>query len=419
MIARPAPLASRRFWLRLGLIVAAGVAIRVFYTVFVAPWPPKGLTDEFFYSNVAQFVAQGRGFIEPGAAFAGRSVATAGHPPLYVVVLAGLAKLGGTGATVQRLAGSVFGAGTITVLGVIGRRTAGNRAGLLTAGVAAAYPILVGADGALMSESLFGLLIACSLLTAYRLWESPDALRAATFGAVVGLAALTRGEAVLLLGLVLIPLVRRPRGGRSAVIAVLVLIAVLTPWTVRNWIVLDSFVPIATNGATLIAGANCQSVYYGSGIGSWNPTCIKPYPGNEATQAAKRQSEGLRYAEHHLARLPLVAAARLARVWSLYAPGTTPMGRSASVQEIGVAMYFLLLPLGLFGFLTLRRRRYPTWILMTPFILVSAVALLTAGDVRFREPADVALVVLAGIALDELWNRVEANSRLRAVTAAS
>jgi hypothetical protein len=68
---------------------------------------------------------------------------------------------------------------------------------LMQSVVPAVYPILIGADGALMSESLFGLLMALALLTAYRLWESPGPLRAVLFGAVVGLAALTRGEAVL------------------------------------------------------------------------------------------------------------------------------------------------------------------------------------------------------------------------------
>src|SRR5437868_10550165 len=62
------------------------------------------------------------------------------YTTLFRSVLAGLAKLGGTGDTVPRLAGSVFGAGTITVLGVLGRRIAGGRAGLLAAGVAAVYP---------------------------------------------------------------------------------------------------------------------------------------------------------------------------------------------------------------------------------------------------------------------------------------
>ena len=38
-------------------------------------------------------------------------------------------------------------------------------------------------------------------------------------------------------------------------------------------------------------------------------------------------------------------------------------------------------------------------------MIVSLTALLTYGNLRFREPADVAVVVLAGVGLDALWRR--------------
>ena len=82
-------------------------------------------------------------------------------------------------------------------------------------------------------------------------------------GAVSALAALTRGEALLLLPLVLIPVVvRRPGGVRAAaVVAVVAFAVVLAPWTVRNWIVFDQPVAIATNSGTAVAGANCAETY--------------------------------------------------------------------------------------------------------------------------------------------------------------
>ena len=65
------------------------------------------------------------------------------------MVLAGLAELGGRSEEAQRLAGAAFGAGTIATLGLLGRRLAGERAWLLAAGLAAVYPVLIAADGAL------------------------------------------------------------------------------------------------------------------------------------------------------------------------------------------------------------------------------------------------------------------------------
>ena len=52
-----------------------------------------------------------------------------------------------------------------------------------------------------------------------------------------------------------------------------------------------------------------------------------------------------------------------------------------------------------------RRRGEVTWILLAPFIIVAVTALTTYGNLRFREPAEIALVVLAAVAADELLRR--------------
>jgi 4-amino-4-deoxy-L-arabinose transferase-like glycosyltransferase len=394
---------SSRFWSRLLAIVAAGVLIRILYTLFEAPWPPPTLDDQFYFSALPKLLANGEGFVRPFYFyFHGGSLPTAEHPPLYSVVLAGLAKLGGTSPDAQRLAGSAFGAGTIATLGVLGRRLAGWRAGLLAAAIAAVYPVLVAADGALMSESLFGLLVALSLLAAYRLLEAPSTGRALALGAVAGLAALTRAEALLLLPLVLVPVLRRPAGLRAAVAAILALAVVLAPWTLRNWITFDRPVLVATNSGSAIGGANCHPTYYGQYLGGWRPQCLRSHPGNEAEHMAGLRADGLRYARRHVGRLPIVLAVRLARVWNLYDPLQVPEGRSARAEKLGVSVYFVLVVLAVTGTVALRRRRVPVWIVLAPVLVVSLTALTTYGNQRFREPAELSLVVLAAVALDAL-----------------
>jgi 4-amino-4-deoxy-L-arabinose transferase-like glycosyltransferase len=312
----------------------------------------------------------------------------------------------------MRLLGAVSGGAVIALLGLLGRRLAGDRAGLIAAGIAAIYPTLIAADGALMSETLYGLLTAASLLAAYRLVDAPGAGRGAVLGALVALTALTRGEALVLLPLVLIPVVWRrgawQRDGlRAAAVALVAFLIVLTPWTARNWIVFNRPVAIATNSGTAVAGANC-AVTYASGdhLGGWYPPCIKEHPGkNEAEHHAEALKDGVRYADHHLGRLPVVLAARLGRVWSVYKPFAIPEGRSVRVQKVGVIAFFLLVPFGVAGYFLLRRRGEVTWILLAPFIIVAVTALTTYGNLRFREPAEIALVVLAAIALDELLRR--------------
>jgi hypothetical protein len=57
------------------------------------------------------------------------------------------------------------------------------------------------------------------------------------------------------------------------------------------------------------------------------------------------------------------------------------------------------------GFVALRRRRKPLFILAAPFALVLFVSVTSYGILRFRAPADVALVVLGAVALDALLGR--------------
>jgi 4-amino-4-deoxy-L-arabinose transferase-like glycosyltransferase len=410
--ARPGPWPG--FWPALLAIVAAAVAIRVVYTLVEAPWPPPGLDDQFYFSALPKLVADGAGWVRPLAfLFQDSSVPTAEHPPLHSVVLTGLAELGGTSPDAQRLTGSVFGAGTIVAVGVLGRRLAGDRAGLLAAGLAALYPVLITADGALMSESLFGLLVALMLLAAYRVVEAPTVGRAVVLGAVAALAALTRGEALLLLALVLVPVLRRPAGLRATGVAFAAFVVLLAPWTVRNWIAFDQPVVIANSSGSAIAGANCEATYFGDQLGGWRPQCVREYPGNEAESFSRARRDGTDYARDHLDRLPVVLAVRVARVWALYDHLQVPEGRSVRAHKLGLAMLLVLVPLAAGGALVLRRRGVDIWILFAPVVMVSLTALLSYGNQRFRQPADVALVVPAAVALDAVWGRRVA-SRTRA-----
>src|SRR4051794_36257656 len=141
--------APRAFWLPLAGVVAVGVVLRVVHVIAVAP-DTAIFTDGFFFHWVAAYVADGHGYVNPAELlFHGHSIPTAQHPPLYTFVLAAATKLGITGDEVQRSLGCVFGAGTITAIGVLGRRVGGPAVGLVAAGLAAVNPTLIAADGAL------------------------------------------------------------------------------------------------------------------------------------------------------------------------------------------------------------------------------------------------------------------------------
>ena len=126
---------------------------------------------------------------------------------------------------------------------------------------------------------------------------------------------------------------------------------VLAPWTVRNWIVFDRPVLVATEAGETLAAANCAPVYEGERIGSSEIACAElSGVRNEAAELNEAGRKGIRYALDHVDRWPAVALARLARTWSVYPRFQRPEGRSEWVVKLGLGVFFLLLPLAAYGF---------------------------------------------------------------------
>src|SRR3954471_23023258 len=310
---------TRRIGFRgtLALVALAALAIRTGATLRHRDYPVVG--DALTFHIEGGFLAHGEGFRRVF-----EDVPTAEHPPLFVCLLALFTLLGGDGMLAQKLLLGLVGAVTVVLVGLLGRRVAGDRAGILAAGLAAVHPLLWLPGGALMSESLYGPLVVGSLLAACAYAGNRTPARAALVGALVGLAALTRGEALLLVPLLaLATLVRAPLRGRVRLAHLGALVAafalVLAPWSIRNALTFDAPVLISANADGVWAGANCAKTYYGPIVGSWDFPCYGRRPaGDEAEQSRAYRRRGMAYMGDHVSRVPVVLAARVGRVWDLY-----------------------------------------------------------------------------------------------------
>jgi 4-amino-4-deoxy-L-arabinose transferase-like glycosyltransferase len=407
------------FRVRLALIAAAGLALRVIYVLVLAR-DVGGAGDYAWYHATANLIADGKFFLEPfRLAAEGIETPSASHPPLWPLLLSPFSAIGATGEVAHKLVGCGVGALVIAATGVLGRRVGGERLGLVAAALAATYPVLITADGALMSEALYGLLIVLTLIAAYAMHDRATLGRAALLGALIGLAALTRSEALLLLGLLAAPLAYRAHPGwrrRAGLMAAAALAAllVLAPWSLRNWAAFDRPVLISTNDGTLLAGANCPDTYDGALRGSWSFDCISTATpsDNEAERSVRWRREGLEYARDNADSLPLVLAVRALRTWELYQPLEQIQfaeGRHRTVVRVGVVWYFALLPLAAVGLLSLRGRT-PLWLLLAPVTLVIITSLLGYGIPRLRHAAEFPLVVLAAAGLLALLQRLRSPS---------
>ena len=153
--------------------------------------------------------------------------------------------------------------------------------------------------------------------------------------------------------------------------------------------------PVANSGA-VIAGSNCASAYYGSDIGSWQIGCIQPghLSANEALVSDRERAQGISYASRHPARAVLVAAVRLLRVWSLFAPTDQAVG-NITLLWIGTGLYYCLLAAAGYALWVRWRRGLPIMILISPAIVASIASILGDGPERLRYEAELPLLALA------------------------
>jgi 4-amino-4-deoxy-L-arabinose transferase-like glycosyltransferase len=406
------PTAAVRFTRRLTTIAATGLAVRLVYVLAITPHL-RGRGDSAYYHGLANLIADGRGYVAPGF-----DAVTALHPPLFPLLLSLPSLAGLDGWQAHRVANAVVGTGAIVVVGLLARRVAGERAGLVAALLAALSPVLVSADAAVMSETLLGLLTAAAGLAAYQLLDAPSVARAAALGVAIGLAALTRGEGLLLIVVLALPVALRLRPRRLATLGVVALavVVVVAPWTVRNAVTFERPVILSTNEGGLLAGANCGRTYRGRDIGSWEIRCV---PGgdfaDESVAADQARDKGLDYARDHAGRVPVVVAARLGRTFGVLQPirqARHAEGRAFGLEVAGAIWFWLLLPPGVYGLVLMRRRGVPLAPLLAGLWLTLAATVLGYGVPRFRLPADVALTVLGGVAVAALGGAAGAGSEV-------
>lgn len=442
---------GRRFALALAGIALAGLALRWFWILEMRPecgtpaeegppgclaitGGPNVVNDPRYLHEVANLLADGKPFIDPFTyASTGEERPSAHKMPLFPAYLGVVSLLGGEGVDTHRLAAALLGALTVVVLGLVGRDLLGWRAGLIAAAIGALYPNLWINDFLLQVESLAALLVALTIWAAYRYHRVPTTGRIVLLGVLIALTALTRAEALLLYAFVALPLILgarptwRERAGHVAVAGAAAIVLV-GPWVAWNLSRFDSTTTLSTAPGPVLDTASCDATYYGDQLGYY-ASCftLEDYAADEgltvdeaaeqlaafdeSERAAVAGERANAYIRDHLARLPVVMAARVGRLWELYRPGQNVQfnwqleARGERTSQAALAAYYLLLPFAVGGVVALRRRGLPISPLVGMAVTITLTAAWTFGTTRYRIPADVALVVAAAVGAEALLRR--------------
>ena len=403
------PAAGRR------LILAAAVAGLIVRLAFgLLYWVHKPLThDEGEYLALAQSVAAGRGFVYDASHETGTAQQFGRAPvyPLFLALVGAAPDEHGAAPVRVKVAQSIVGAIGVGLIGLLARRVAGARAGVVAAAIAAVYPPLVWICAYVLSEALYStlalltaLLLDAALDRAGGLTERGGSGRALTAaaGLTAGLAILVRPAMLVFLPLAALWLIGHRRPSLAAMLVVTSL-ATITPWTVRNFRVYGTFVLIASEGGVTFWTGN-HPLARGEGDLAANPD-IKiaelafrgAHPGLTAEQL-----EPLYYRDalHHIVRHPVWWLGLLAKkaFYTIVPIGPSYTLHSTRYLATSVASYLLLLPLAAAGaraWWRAGRRPEALFLLAASAVIVGLVFF---PQERFRIPViDPALIVCAAI----------------------
>ena len=431
------------------LICLLGFFIRLLYFLLVAA-DNQLSGDASSYHLTANIFADGLGFTEPfrylfGAIDSvpvegelievitpiGHIEPTAGHPPMWTLLLSIGSFLGFTTVFQQQIFSIFFGIPSIILAGLIGRRIVSERLGLITASLTATYAFIWINDGLLMAETCAITGAMASILAALVFAENQNMKNALIFGCVGGLAALCRAELLIYLPLVAaVILFKEKISWRTKILRYLSIglaaLIIISPWVIRNLYSFEENVFLSDGAGTVLVQANCDSTYYGQNLGYWELKCGEPPPYGEDGELLDESQRDIvvrerafdYISEHKKRFITVVAPARIGRMWGAYKPieqlrlDVLADRRSFAISLIGFGQYLLLLPLSLMAILKLWKKQRETLFITAAWIpIVTFTATLAFGNTRYRTAAEASLVVLAAFSIDIFMKKISEKSQ--------
>jgi 4-amino-4-deoxy-L-arabinose transferase-like glycosyltransferase len=214
-----------------------------------------------YTSDEREYIAMGRQ-LASGGQFIDSNNELSTRAPLFPFVLAALFSIFGDTLPAFHVLSCLAGSAIPLLVFAMGKKLWHERTpSLIAAGAAALNPGLVIYAGLLQTETLYTLLLVAAVLVLLVLLERPSASSAAVLGLLGGCAALTRVVFTGLFPLFLLLWLWMSRDKRGAwryvVIAFVVWCTVLAPWTLRNYNVHGTVVPVSSGGGnSLLTGNN-------------------------------------------------------------------------------------------------------------------------------------------------------------------
>ncbi|MCP6719472.1 MAG: glycosyltransferase family 39 protein [Patescibacteria group bacterium] len=237
---------SKKDWLSLFLIIALPLIVAFFYLKFGMSFPVKGDTAAY-YDPIAINLVSGKGFAVDGES-------TARVAPGYPFFLAFSYSIFGHDYLMVRVLQFLLLAGIGISAYFIGKKylKLPFPLPLLSSLTIVLWPYFILYSTLILTEILFTFFLILSVYFSIKFWREGTYKTALVSGAILGIAMLIRPLILLLpiwIGVFLFIFEKTKKGvldWKKIAVFIFMAFVIISPWTVRNFLQFNSFIPIST-----------------------------------------------------------------------------------------------------------------------------------------------------------------------------
>ncbi len=234
------------------LIFLLALILRAGYTYFFIGFNAEEIRDGTFFNNIAVNIADGKGITLPNG------TPTAKKPPAYLIFLGGLYYVFGYNIVIGRIAQCLIGALVPVIIFFITRELYPSPVEKIASLITACYPPLVFFCGRILVEPFLVLSTAIFVLAIVKIHNPDQYFYLFLSGIFLAISILTRPLLIFLpFFLIFLPFlkwnnIKKTKLIKAASIILIGFNLIYFPWVIRNYIVFNKFVPVATEtGLTL------------------------------------------------------------------------------------------------------------------------------------------------------------------------
>ena len=391
-------------------IFGISLLIRLLYVILM---PTVVFGDATVYDSLAIGLIEGKGY-EGGVG----SFIPPGHP----LFLAAIYTLFGYNPQIACIFQAFISSLMCIVIYYIGKTVLNKKIGVISALIAAFYPIFIMYSSFLMTETLFIFLLCLSIFYLLKVQEEPSVKNLLITGLLLGLTTLTRNVIIGFMPFILIWMLLSSKEKKKNLMRFMaifvIMMVVVSPWTIRNYNVHHEFVLVSSNsGVNLWAGNNPDATG-------------KPYfdiPYVNITDHVERNKicskKAFEFIRENPSNFLILGAKKFAYFWGFMLPFFTcylygffihpiPKWLFMVSAPLTVLPYAIVLPFAIFGIIF-----YQKWdkkaslllLLIFYYVLLHSVVI---ASTRYHLPLVPFLIIFAAYGACSL-NRVRSEIRLR------